>query len=364
MLGNTAKKEPWLAVNLSLFFPGMGQLYAGKFYKGSSLFLAQIGLVLYSLWSIYSPRGNTVDAIFCLCILVIVYIFNLIDAYYCLKLNKEIKSNQNKKNPWYIFKNQQSPWYVFFLSRLFPGLGHIYLRKPISAVFFITSTIIFGLLDDSRPSLLIIPPIITAISARHAYFNFPKLNYDNRQKYYVSRSLLALMTGLIFILGVTNTCIPNWIEHKVDRFVIPSSSMFPTLQVDDQIFVAKSSNYQPEFGDILVFTETKLAQKIDPNSVSGETHFFVKRVIGLPGQKIKIADGLVYINDFPLVEDYIQEMPYYYMPEHTIPTDSYFVLGDNRNNSFDSHIWGFLPVENIVGKAYKIYWPPKNIQAL
>ena len=209
MLGNRVKKEPWLAVNLSLFFPGIGQLYAGKTYKGSSLFVIQIGLIIISFWSIYSPRGNTVNALFCLCILVAVYIFNLFDAYYCLKSNQQLKSINNSK----------SPWYAFFLSRIFPGLGQLYLQKPISAVIFLTSTIIFVLLDDNRPSLLIIPPIITAISARHAYFNFPKWSYDNRQKYYVSRSVLALMTGLILVLGVTNTCLPNWIDQRVERFI-------------------------------------------------------------------------------------------------------------------------------------------------
>ena len=354
MLGNTVKKEPWLAVNLSLFFPGMGQLYAGKFYKGSSLFLVQIGLIIISFWSIYSPEGNTVNAIFSLGILITVYIFNLFDAYYCLKIAQEPKLTNKAK----------SPWYAFFLSRIFPGLGQLYLQKPIAAAIFITSTIIFGLLDDNYPSLLIIPPIITAISARHAYFNFPKLNYDNRQKYYLSRSLLALMTGLILVLGVTNTCLPNWIEQRVEKFVIPSSSMLPTLQIEDRIFVDKSSDYQPDLGDIIVFTATQEAQELDPDNAIAKNDFFIKRIIGLPGQKIRIEDGIVYLNDFPLVEDYIQEIPNYYLPEIIIPSHNYFVLGDNRNHSFDSHIWGYLPEENIVGKAYKIYWPPQHIQAL
>ena len=354
MLGNTVKKEPWLAVNLSLFFPGIGQLYAGKIYKGASLFLVQSGLIIISFWSIYSPSGNTVNAIFSLVTLIAIYIFNLFDAYYCLKINQEPKRT----------KKQTSPWYAFFLSRIFPGLGQLYLQKPISAAIFITSTIIFGLLDDNRPSLLIIPPIITAISARHAYFNFPKLNYDNRQKYYLSRSLLAIMTCLILVLGVTNTCLPNWIEQRVERFVIPSSSMVPTLQIEDRIFVDKSHNYQPHLGDIIVFTATQIAQEIDPEQAIAKTDFFIKRVIGLPGQKIRIENGIVYLNDFPLVEDYIQEIPHYHLPEIIVPDHNYFVLGDNRNNSFDSHVWGYLPEENIVGKAYKIYWPPQHINAL
>ncbi len=167
--------------------------------------------------------------------------FIKVAAYYCLKSNQEPKST----------KNHQSPWYAFFLSRIFPGLGQLYLKKQISAAIFLTSNIIFGLLDDNRPSLLIIHPIITAISARHAYFNFSKLKYDHRQKYYISKSLLALMTGLILVLGVTNTCLPNWIEQRVEKFIIPSSSMLPTLQIEDRIFIDKSNNYQPQLGDIL-----------------------------------------------------------------------------------------------------------------
>ncbi len=90
----------------------------------------------------------------------------------------------------------------------------------------------------------------------------------------------------------------------------------------------------------------------------------MKRLIGLPGQTVEIRDGVVYIDGAALTEAYLQDPPIYQWGPEVVPLNSYFVLGDNRNDSVDSHLWGYVPAANLLGKAYKIYWPPNRIQAL
>jgi signal peptidase I len=84
---------------------------------------------------------------------------------------------------------------------------------------------------------------------------------------------------------------------------------------------------------------------------------FIKRVVGVPGDHIEVGDGEVTINGVTLDEPYVNAAPSY-SGTWDVPEDSYFVLGDNRNNSSDSHNWSFLPRDDIVGKAWIIYWGP------
>jgi signal peptidase I len=140
---------------------------------------------------------------------------------------------------------------------------------------------------------------------------------------------------------------------------IPSGSMEPTLQIDDRIIVEKISYlfHPPQRGEIVVFYPPK-SPVIEDSSKA-----YIKRVIGLPGDRIAIHDGQVFVNNQPLTEPYTAEPPDYYLPRQpltefiTVPAHSYWVMGDNRNNSNDSHVWGFLPKDNIIGRAYFRFFP-------
>jgi signal peptidase I len=345
---HSLKKDAWLAVNLSMFFPGIGQIYAGKNLKGVIFLIGQISLISFSFWSIFAAEGNTITGLITLIISIIVYLVNLFDAFHCI--HGDLENPPSEKIPRQI----KNPWFAVFLSRILPGLGQLYLEKFFSASFFLVSIIIFSFLDDLVSSLLIFAPLITALATYHSYTIF------SRRK----KSLIAIITGLVLLFGILFNYFPKIITKKFIPFEIPSGSMQPTLTVGDRILVTRNPQYQPQRGDLIVFRTPEKAKELDPDPSSKPTQFYVKRLIGKPGETLNIDQGLVYINDQPLREDYIAEPPYYQWGPDTIPNGFYFMLGDNRNESFDSHAWGYVPQDHIIGKAYKISWPPARIRPL
>ncbi|MGA1283943.1 MAG: signal peptidase I [Prochlorothrix sp.] len=138
---------------------------------------------------------------------------------------------------------------------------------------------------------------------------------------------------------------------------IPSSSMLPTLQINDRLIVDKVAYRftEPERGDIVVFnpTDALIAQNF--------RDAFIKRIIGLPGDVVEVYGGKVYINGQALEENYIQDAPEYVYGPETVPEGQYLVLGDNRNNSYDGHSWGFVPRDRIIGRATVLFWPPSRV---
>ena len=138
---------------------------------------------------------------------------------------------------------------------------------------------------------------------------------------------------------------------------IPTGSMLPTLQINDRLIIDKVTyNFRlPQRGEIVVFHPTEVLEKQNYHEA------FIKRVIGLPGDTVEVKEGRVFINNQPLQEQYIKDKPNYPFGPVKVPPDSYLVLGDNRNNSYDSHSWGFLPRSKIIGRAIIRFWPPQRV---
>ena len=143
----------------------------------------------------------------------------------------------------------------------------------------------------------------------------------------------------------------------VQAFWIPSGSMIPTLEIGDRVLVLKFwyhlPKVEPKRGDIVVFK-----YPVDPR------RDFVKRIIGLPGDKVEMRNGTVYVNDNELFEPYVKNTDTYNMAPVTVPPDSYFCLGDNRPNSQDGRCWGFVPANFVRGPAVFRYWPLNRIGLL
>lgn len=141
---------------------------------------------------------------------------------------------------------------------------------------------------------------------------------------------------------------------------IPSESMVPTLEVNDRLMVEKLSYlfHPPNRGDVVVFWPPDRLKQQNPEL---KKDAFIKRVIGLPGDQVEVKEGKVFINNKPLIEDYIAAKPNYQWGPEIVPNDSYLVLGDNRNNSYDSHFWGYVPRQNLIGRAAFRFWPLPRI---
>jgi signal peptidase I len=137
---------------------------------------------------------------------------------------------------------------------------------------------------------------------------------------------------------------------SIGRYKYQGVSMEPTLSDEDFVFTddAAYSKSLPQRGDLVILTRENGLQ-------------LIKRVVGLPGEEISISNGQVIINGTPLDEPYAREPIRSDVPSKQIPADHYFVLGDNRNNSSDSRAFGPVPLENIQGQVWFIYWPMQKL---
>jgi signal peptidase I len=160
-----------------------------------------------------------------------------------------------------------------------------------------------------------------------------------------------LLWVLVALLLRTFVLEPRW---------IPSGSMLPTLQLQDRVLVEK---LRPRLhrplppGTIVVFhaPPALVAAGYDPEAA------LIKRVVAEPGDVVEVRDGQLIRNGSPVAEPWLSEAMDYSLPPLTVPEDALLVLGDNRNASLDSHLWGPLPSREVIGTAVFRYWPPDRL---
>ena len=163
-----------------------------------------------------------------------------------------------------------------------------------------------------------------------------------QQRWFISLALLA-MVWLILPLPLRFLINTSTARVRIDGYAMGTTLPNQSYVLADRMAYQKNA---PQRGDIILFS-------LD------SSHDLIKRVIGLPGETVIVKDGIVTINGAPLKESYINEPPLY-NGTWVVPEEQYFVLGDNRNDSKDSHQWGFLPRENIIAKTVWVYYPLAN----
>jgi signal peptidase I len=159
---------------------------------------------------------------------------------------------------------------------------------------------------------------------------------------FLREAVITIVLALIIFFAARAT---------IQTFIVIQTSMEPNFHEGQRLVVNKAIYIfgDPERGDVVIFEA--------PNGLQED---FIKRVIGIPGDTIEVKDNAVYVNDVKLEEPYITTPPAYNTGKQKIPEDSYFVLGDNRNHSNDSHNGWTVPRDNIIGKAWLCTWPPEQ----
>ncbi len=347
-------KEPWLAVSLSKIFPGIGQLYAGRFSRGVLILAIALVLLCSSLWLLISPAGNALHGVGLLVLFSALSIWNLFDAHRSVRKGNSEAFEAERKSA-------KDPWLAVFLSQIIPGLGHAYLSNWIGAIVFLI--LFIGLAvnrQNSLPGVIfsqLALLILAIVAVFHAYLSAPVRREHSKT------AILAVAIAPILV----SFCLAFLLRGFVaEARYIPSKAMMPTLQVDDRLIINKLIyRFQaPQRGDIVVFMPPEAATIVCTGGIpkQGRTSSdaYIKRIVGLPGEQVEVKQGKVLINSQPLTEPYINAPPDYQVGPKKIPQENYWVLGDNRNNSCDSHYWGFVPRENIIGKAVQRFWPQER----
>lgn len=341
-------KEPWLAVNLSMLFPGIGQIYAGKTLRGWILVISQLVAQVVGFAFMLLPQGNISVGLGLLLLSVVITFGNLFDAHRCARLSNSEVFEQHRKST-------KDPWLAVLLSRFLPGLGFFYIRR-----WFI------GILLFILTFLTLVIPALSLLG----HIAFPLIIFGVYQAAPIRRERKIIAILCVCLFPVVSLFIALMIRAFIaEARYIPAGSMEPALQINDRLVIDKLSYFftQPGRGDIVVFNPTQALQE------QGFDSAFIKRIVGIPGDRIEIKDGAVWINNTPLQEPYVANgddttvdlcsagqsglQPFLGQPQ-VIPPDRYVVLGDNRHNSYDSRCWGLVSRDEIVGRATKRFWPP------
>jgi len=332
-------KEPWLAVVLSSLLMGIGQVYSGRIFRGGILVVVEVALACLAIWSLLDAECDVLVTGCIYLAILAVRIWNLFDAHECAR-------GANPEDFEIERKQAKDAWLALFLADLVPGLGQIYVKKWLwGAVFMVTSVPLLAIAIKYRLLRDSLWAVFSAVVCYHAYMSAP----FRRER---SGKTVSVVAGLILCSYLLGGCYAHVFKtHVVEAFQIPTATMKPTLISGDRLLVRKSKPYVPQRGDVVVFKSPD-----DPDIP------WIERVVALPDETVEITDGVLFINGQQAQYRAIESISYFedtfgVEKPYKVPTNHIFVIGDNTGNSYDSRFFGSVPQSDVIGRAYKIYWP-------
>ncbi len=377
-----AVKQPWLAVLLSDLLPGAGQIYGGKRSRGLlfiAAFLFLSAIMASGCYGFFSFEDITL-ARFCggiaagaLLVLSAVSLYALFDAY---NVTNRCDARRDMSAPVTAGKK---PWLGVFLSNLIPGLGQWYVGRKMKGFAFLIFAVLLFSAEERHALAFPMRVLLYFLSMQDAFDTAARINGARDRFFGQERPLLAFIFIMTALHAVPYGDIVR--SNIAQAYVIPSGSMSPTLKIGDRILVDQSREARNSVrrGDVIVF---KYPGHSERN--------YIKRAIGMEGDKVQIIDDMLYINERRVAttpvdyvpepgqrpvaaydkvlyyEEYLDRTSYRIQLRYdraqsdagpwVVPAGSLFVLGDNRDNSQDSRFFGFVPKGNVEGKAVKIFW--------
>jgi signal peptidase I len=349
-------KEPWLAVFLSFYLPGAGQLYAGNSRAGVATIAATFFLLSFGFHSFITEQGNAAFGMIAFSIYLLLWFASLIIAYRSARAanspEQELARKQNK-----------DPWLAAFLSFMLLGSGFIYLRRWLYLVAYwiviVALMFLWNHYDQGHQSpftRLLLRFISISLYGTVGFLTYLTAPVHREKSPRTAAFVLLGISGCSALLFSAVILVRAYV---VEPYNVPGRSMQPTIMDGDRILVWKRLSNPLKRGQLLTFKE--------PSSGT----MYVKRVVAFGGEIVEIKDGRLHISGAPITDPPFDKIVYTQSGVKAVMGNSFrvhsnyvFFLGDNSERSKDSRSFGDVPEDTITGIVYKIWWPPDRAQAI
>ena len=343
-----ANHEPWISAALSWYLPGFGHFYIGERRTGAALLFVSTLVVVLAVWEMIDSKGN---ALFGWVLLLVFYLLSLLAAIHSFVAAKRSNIVEFEKTRT-IYKD---PYLALILSWLIPGIGHLYLKEIVKAVFFLALFVAFLLYQDQVPWY-----VSDCYAAIVSYHILTTARFRDRGTTKTGKTLLSFLLGFaILIHGGRDYVKSNYLGTAHGY----GPSMSPTIQETDIMLWDKRVEKPMMRGSIVAFEDNQ----------SHNHELLIKRIVAFEGEVVELKEGKAFVNGtklsafpFDRIEYWTDSTCLYPKPgeSYMVPPNSLFVLGDNSARSLDSRNFGSISKEAVRGTIYRIIWPIDRIANL